>query len=103
MRSLSLNILAQVVQQQGDFQQAAELFQESLDLLQKMGLESNIADVLYNLAHLAHAQGHYHLAARLYDKSKAIFSEQGNEEGTAKCREGLSAVVSVLAEAERSV
>jgi len=100
MRSLSLNVLGQVVQQQGDYQQAAVLYDESLDLLRKMGLETSIADVLHNLAHLAQVQGHYQLAARLYKESLALFSKQGNEQGIAKCRAGLAAVASVREEGE---
>ena len=63
--------------------------------LRKMGLETSIADVLHNLAHLAQAQGHYPLAARLYQESLALFSKQGNEQGISKCRAGLAAVAGV--------
>jgi len=92
MRAQALNILGQVAQQQGDYQQAALLYDESLDLLRKMGLETGIADVLYSLAHLAQVQGHYPLAARLYQESLALFSKQGNEQGVTRCRAGLAAM-----------
>jgi len=101
MRSLSLNILGQVMQQQGDYQRAAALYDESLDLLRKMGLETRIADVLHNLAHLAQAQGHDPLAARLYGESLALFSKQGNEQGIARCRAGLAAVATMQEGAKR--
>jgi hypothetical protein len=92
MRSLTLNVLAQMVQQQGDSQRAAMLYAESLDLLRKMGLEASAADVLHNLAYLAQSQGHFSLAASLYRDALALFSKQGDQAGMARCRAGLATV-----------
>ena len=89
VRSLALNILAQIVQQQEEPEQAIKLYTESLDLLRKMGIESSIADLQYNLACFVHAQGHYQLAKRLYKECQVMFLKQGNEEGIAKCRVGI--------------
>jgi hypothetical protein len=41
---------------------------------------------------MTQAQGHHPLAARLYQESLALFSKQGNEQGVARCRAGLTAV-----------
>ena len=100
MRSLTLNVLAQLVQQEGDYQQAAALYGESLDLLQKMGMEESSADVIHNLAYLAQSQGHHPLAAKLYTESLDLYSRQGSEEGIAKCRAGLLAVSGAPEEVE---
>ena len=89
IRSLTLNVLAQIVQQLDGAQLAIELYAESLDLLRKMGIEGSVADVQYNLASFVHAQGHYQLAKRLYKECQVMFLRQGNEEGVAKCRVGL--------------
>ncbi len=89
-----------MVQQQGDYERAAALYAESLDLLRKMGIEASTADVLYNLAFLVHTQGHFPLAAKLYKESLDLFSRQDNEEGIAKCRTGLAAVTGAPEEIE---
>ena len=76
--------------QQGDYDQATIYYGESLDLLRKMGLETSIADVLFNLAQLTQSQGHFVLAKRLYEESLAMFLKQGNEDKAAKCRVALA-------------
>jgi tetratricopeptide (TPR) repeat protein len=101
IRSTSLNILAQVVQQQQDAQLAIEYYSESLDLLKKMGIEGNIADVQYNLACLVHAQGHCQLAKKLYSECLDIFAKRGNEEGVAKCQAGLASITDLQKTADR--
>jgi len=100
MRTVTLNILAQVVQQQGDKEYAVALYAESLDLLRKMGLEASAADVLHNLAYLVQNQGHFPLAEKLYREGLALYTQQGNEEGMAKCRAGLAVVTNAPREVE---
>lgn len=92
IRSMSLNILAQIVQQQEDTQSAMECYSESLDLLRKMGIEESIADVQYNLAYFAFAHGYGQLAERLYNECLGIFIERGNEGGAAKCKAELALI-----------
>ncbi len=85
-RAIYLNILAQIVQQQGDYPQAAALYAESLDLLRKMGLEANAADVLFNVANLTRSFGHRFLADQLLRECLALYTRQGNTEGIDRCQ-----------------
>jgi tetratricopeptide (TPR) repeat protein len=92
VRSLTLNILAQVRLQQGDLLQASQLYSECLDLLRKMGIEASIADVQFNLAYFVQAHGQYPLAERLYNESMKMFADQEAEQGIARCRAGLDEI-----------
>ena len=85
-------ILAQLGQQQGEFEHTAELYQESLDLLRKMGVEASIADVQFNLARFVQAHGYLDLAGHLYRECLDLFTKQGNMARVAQCEAGLAAV-----------
>jgi tetratricopeptide (TPR) repeat protein len=98
LRAIYLNVLAKIVQQQGDLQTAARYYQESLELLQKMGLENHIAEVLYNLAFLTQSQGHPHMAKILFQDSLDIRIKQKDEQGIVRCQDSLAEVNSIIGE-----
>ncbi len=91
-RAIYLNVLAQIVQQQGDLQSAARYYEESLELLRKMGLENQIAEVLYNLAVLTQSQGHLHMAKIFFQDSLNIRIKQKDAQGIVRCQDGLAEV-----------
>jgi len=75
-----LGILAQ---HRGDYDEAARLYQRSLDINERLGGEADMASNYHNLGALAQARGDYDEAARLYQRSLDIKERIGNEAGMA--------------------
>jgi tetratricopeptide (TPR) repeat protein len=60
-------------QQQGDYDEARRLYQESLDIFEQLGDRPHTGGTKHQLGMLAHDQGDYPEARRLYQESLAIF------------------------------
>ncbi len=69
--------LGYVAQHQGDLEQAATLFHESLALFRKLGNQRGIAECLAGLAGLAAEQGHGRWAACLLGAAEALLGASG--------------------------
>jgi hypothetical protein len=91
IRSRALAILSGVAQQEGNLAEATARYDESLDLLRKMGLEEDCAETVFHLARLVEAQGHGRLATKLCNDCLGLFPGQGNEAGVQRCRARLPA------------
>ncbi len=75
--------LAVMYQGRGELGEARRLYDESLQIKQKLGNQSGIAQTLHQLAILAEAQGELDEARRLYDESLQINQTLGDQRGIA--------------------
>ena len=76
-------------QDEGDYKQAREFYQQSLDINQKLGDQSGIADTLAQLGILALSQGNKDEARQLFQQALEIF-ERLKSPYVALAREYLS-------------
>jgi predicted ATPase/DNA-binding NarL/FixJ family response regulator len=67
--ALTLNLLGEVVQRQGDWERAANAYRESLRCAHASGDKACIANVLHQIGALAHVRGQHQVAARLVGAS----------------------------------
>lgn len=89
LRSASSNNLAVVAHQQGDYEQARRLYQESLAIAEELGDRPGISKTNHQLGILAQDHGEYDEARRLYEESLAIDEELGNRPGIAVSKHQL--------------
>ena len=83
IRAKALNAAGNLTQQQGDYEAARALYQESLAIFSELGDRRRIAGSLVNLGNLAKAQGKYPAARDLYEEGLVIFRELGHRSGIA--------------------
>jgi uncharacterized protein HemY len=86
------NNLGSLVLQQGGFERARELLEESLVMYQERGSQWGMAMTCLDLGSVVLSQGDYRRARQLYKVSLALFSEQGNKRCIAYALEGLGIV-----------
>src|SRR5262249_2493210 len=89
----SLNSLGNVAQDQGKYEEARTLLQESLTISRELDDKRGIAISLDSLGTLAYAQGEYEAACARYHDSLPIRGELGSKEGIAENLEGLAGVL----------
>ena len=75
-----LGILAQA---RGDYDEAADQYQRSLDISERMGNQGGMASSYHQLGMLAQDRGDYDEATRLYQRSLDISERMGNQGGMA--------------------
>jgi predicted ATPase/class 3 adenylate cyclase len=83
LRARALNAAGNLARDQGDYQRAGELYQESLTLRQRAGDRQGVAITLNNLGNLAHGQEQYETARSLYLEALTINRELGYQAGAA--------------------
>jgi DNA-binding CsgD family transcriptional regulator len=101
--NLALGGLGEVMRCQGDYEQAARFYDESLALFQHLDNKWRIAYLLHNLGHVARAQGNYEAMAAHFEQSFVLFRELGHKAGIADCLAGLAAVAGVQGQQELAV
>jgi len=73
----SLHLLGVIANNQGDYERATDLHQQSLAIRQELGDQRTIANSLNNLGQIAFRQGDYERATDLYQQGLAIRQELG--------------------------
>ncbi|HKP51872.1 MAG TPA: tetratricopeptide repeat protein [Chloroflexia bacterium] len=91
----SLNNLALVVHQQGEYREAFDLLAESLEICRELDDKADIASTLNNLGNAAHAMGDADNAYALLEEGLELWREVGD-------MYGVALVLNDLAEVERS-
>ena len=81
-----------MAEDKGQYEKAADSYQESLTLYRNAGDKEGIADLTCSLGRIARIQGDYRGAATLYNESLRLYKELGNKLGTAKDLEGIAAL-----------
>jgi predicted ATPase/class 3 adenylate cyclase len=79
--------------QQGDYNAARLLYQESLAIRRSLGNKRGVADLLNNLGVLARYQGDYDAARPLYEESLALYRELGEKRPIAFALNNLASVI----------
>jgi len=74
-----LNHLSYLQFQRGDFDKAAAIAQQVLDLSAAVGAQSEIATGLFNRANAIRNLGHYQKAIALYEQAAAIYETSGEQ------------------------
>jgi tetratricopeptide (TPR) repeat protein len=97
---LALNLLGEIVLQQGDALRARALIEESITILKEVEDRVSTAEALCSLARVATCQGDMAMASSLYKQSLAILQgykygsqEFANRDSIVPCLEGLGAVL----------
>jgi predicted ATPase len=82
-RAAALNGAGVLARQQGDYEAARTLYQESLSLYRQLANQSGVATVLNDLGIIATAQNDYPWARTLYEESLLIWRTLGHKQGIA--------------------
>jgi non-specific serine/threonine protein kinase len=82
-RAAALNGAGVLARQQGDYESARALYQESLELYRALADQKGVATVLNDLGIIATAQNDYAWARRLYEESLLIWRTLGHKQGIA--------------------
>jgi predicted ATPase/class 3 adenylate cyclase/Tfp pilus assembly protein PilF len=80
-RAKGLNGAGVLAEQQGDYQAARRLFQQSLALRRELGDKRGVAASLNNLANIAHEEGDLLTSRSLHEESLALKRELGDKRG----------------------
>src|SRR5579859_5545853 len=72
-----------MVQHQGEYKQARQLYQKSLQIFERLGDQSGRATTLHALGVIAQDQGDYPQASQLYEESLQIYERLGDQRGRA--------------------
>ena len=91
-RAAALHHWGIVEQSQGDYGEAARLYEQSLQIARELGDKSGIAASLHQLGMIHQAQGDYGEATRLYEQSLQIARELGDKSGIAQSLHNLAAI-----------
>ena len=70
-------------QDQGRYDEAVTMYQESQKITEELGDKSGIASTLHQLGNVHYAQGRYEEAATMYQESLKISEELGDRSGIA--------------------
>jgi DNA-binding CsgD family transcriptional regulator len=101
--ALALNGLGDILRGQGDSEQAAVLYAESLALFRRLDNKWRIATVLHHLGQVARIQGNKEEMRDRLDESFILFQELGNRGGIAECLAEWAAVAEVEEQYEGGV
>jgi predicted ATPase len=82
-KASSLNFLANLVSEQGDFESARTFYEESLRLWRSLGHTSGAAWVINNIASLFDYRRDFNRAGLLFKESLDLFRELGEKDGIA--------------------
>jgi len=67
----------------GEYQQALEMYQQSMEIKEKLGDQRGIAGTLHNIANLHYETGEYEQALEKYQRSMEIKEKLGDQSGIA--------------------
>jgi tetratricopeptide (TPR) repeat protein len=79
----TIHDLAIISQDQGNYEEAVKLYNQSLKMKEELGNKSGIAITLHNLGMIHQRQGNYEEAVKKYNQSLKIAEELGNKSGIA--------------------
>lgn len=99
----SLHILGIIAHSQGDYEQATNLYKQSLAIRQDSGNQSGIAASLNNLGGVAWNQGDYERATNLYQQSLAIRQQLGDQSGITDSLYNLGVIARTQGDYERAI
>lgn len=102
VRAMALNGAGNLAHNQGDFQQATALHEESLALRRAVEDRQGIANSLGNLGRLAHAQDDYHRSYPLFAECFALQRQLGNTWGIATAAGNLGNAARRLNDLDRA-
>ena len=102
-RAAALNGAGVLAHVRGEYDKAARLIGESLDLSRRLGLTTNMAAALHNQAALAREQGDWPRALRAYEESLALERQAGNAWGIAMSLTNLGALAGDQGDTARAV
>jgi tetratricopeptide (TPR) repeat protein len=94
--------LGDLARTEGDYEAAAKLYQESLDLSRELIENLGIASALHKLGYVARHRGDYDRAGRLFIESLGLQRELGNKQGIIECLSGLAGIALVEGRLERA-
>ncbi len=103
VRAMALNGAGNLAHNQGDFQQATALHEESLALRRAVEDRQGIANSLGNLGRLAHAQDDFERSYALFAECLALQRELGNTWGIATTAGNLGNAARRLNDLDRAV
>jgi tetratricopeptide (TPR) repeat protein len=83
VKAAALHHLGMIHQDQGRYEEAVKLYEESLKLAKELGNKSGIAITLHQLGMIHQDQGRYEEAVKLYEESLKLAKELGNKSGIA--------------------
>jgi len=89
--STSVN-LGIIHQDQGNYEEAMKLYNQSLEINKELGIKSGIAQTMHNLGNVHCLQGNYKEAVKLYNQSLEINKELGNKRRIAQTIHNLGNV-----------
>jgi predicted ATPase/DNA-binding CsgD family transcriptional regulator len=92
IRAKALNSVGMLVAEQGDYERAALLVEESMELFQELGDKQGRAAALNLRGIIAKLQGDYIASVTLYEESLRLQQELGNKRGIAIALNNLAAI-----------
>jgi DNA-binding CsgD family transcriptional regulator len=98
----TLNDLGDVARCEGNYAQAATLYQESLSHFQHQEIRIEIASILHNLGYVALAQGDQQRAQAHFTESLALHRERGNRPGMLEALAGFGALLAAQGQPRRA-
>ncbi|HYA09583.1 MAG TPA: tetratricopeptide repeat protein, partial [Gaiellaceae bacterium] len=90
LRSKAVNGLGIIVAQQGDFEEAARLFTESMELARRLDLPERVATALSNLGNVRLYQGRLDEARAAYVEAAAVWGAMGDRRGSVTANQNLA-------------
>src|SRR5262249_35030111 len=94
--------LGDVARCEGDYAQAATLYQESLSRFRHQEIRIEIASILHNLGYVALVQGDQQRAYTHFTESLALHREQGNQPGILEELAGFGALLVAQGQPQRA-
>ncbi len=98
----SLHFLGVIANNQGDYNHATDLHQQSLAINQQLGDQRTIANSLNNLGQIAFRQGDFERATGLYEQSLVIRQQMGVQRAISISLNNLGEVASKQGDYERA-
>jgi tetratricopeptide (TPR) repeat protein len=83
VKAAALHHLGVIHQDQGRYEEAVKMYQESLKINEERGNKSGIASTLHQLGNVHYLQGRHEEAVKIYHDSLKIEEELGNKSGIA--------------------
>ncbi len=97
-----LHYMGTLASQQGDFEEAQTLMEDSLEISQQLGDERQSASLLSNLGIVASRQGHLGQAKQLFEQSLALRRQVGDRWGVANVSSNLGLLMLDLGDADQA-
>ncbi|KKG01772.1 hypothetical protein DU31_17945 [Methanosarcina mazei] len=98
-----LHAIGIIHQDQGNYEEAVKLYNQSLKIKEELGDKSGIASTLHQLGNIHYFQGNYEEAVKLYNQSLRITEEIGDKSGIASTLHQLGTIHSHQGNYEEAV